>query len=74
MAAMSLALAGIPLPKTMQARNALAPDYQPREAAFSARDRADETVDHTRAKKIADSALFKNVQVPAVPASSVPTR
>lgn len=48
MAAMSLSLAGIPLPKTMQARNALAPDYQPREAAFSARDRADETVDHIR--------------------------
>ncbi len=48
MAAMSLALAGIPQPKTMQARNALAPDYQPREATFSARDRADETVDHIR--------------------------
>jgi arylsulfatase A-like enzyme len=48
MAAMSLALAGIPLPKTMQARNVLAPDYQPREATYSARDRADETVDHIR--------------------------
>ena len=48
MAAMSLALAGIPLPKSMQARNVLAPDYQPREATYSARDRADETVDHIR--------------------------
>jgi hypothetical protein len=48
MAAMSLALADIPLPKAMQARNALAPDYHPREATFSARDRADETVDHIR--------------------------
>lgn len=48
MAAMSLALAGIPQPKSMQARNALAPDYQPREATYSARDRADETVDHIR--------------------------
>jgi hypothetical protein len=28
----------------------------------------------TRAKKIADSALFKNVQVRAVPASSVPKK
>jgi hypothetical protein len=28
----------------------------------------------TRTKKIADSALFKNVQVRAVPASSVPTK
>jgi arylsulfatase A-like enzyme len=48
MAAMSLALAGIPLPKTMQARNVLAPDYRSREATYSARDRADETVDHIR--------------------------
>ncbi|MEZ6057998.1 MAG: sulfatase [Planctomycetaceae bacterium] len=48
MAAMSLALAGIPLPKVMQGRNVLSPDYQPREATFSARDRADETVDHIR--------------------------
>lgn len=48
MAAMSLALAGISKPKTMQARDVLAPDYQPREATYSARDRADETVDHIR--------------------------
>ena len=48
MAAMSLALAGIPQPKSMQARNVLAQDYQPRDATFSARDRADETVDHIR--------------------------
>lgn len=48
MAAMSLALAGIPLPEKMQARDALAKDYQPRDATYSARDRADETVDHIR--------------------------
>jgi arylsulfatase A-like enzyme len=48
MAAMSLAIAGISLPKPMQARNALAIDYQPREMTFSARDRADETVDRIR--------------------------
>ena len=48
MAAMSLALAGIPLPETMQAHDVLAPDAQPREATYSARDRADETVDHIR--------------------------
>ena len=48
MAAMSLALAGIPAPKWLQARNSLAPDYRPRDAVFSARDRADETVDHIR--------------------------
>ena len=48
MAAMSLALASIPIPKGMQARNVLAPGYQHRDAVFSARDRADETVDHIR--------------------------
>ena len=48
MAAMSLALAGVPVPEGMQARDALAPDYQHRDAVFSARDRADETVDHIR--------------------------
>lgn len=48
MAAMSLALAGIPLPEKMQARDVLAPGYRPREATYAARDRADETVDHIR--------------------------
>lgn len=48
MAAISLALAGIPQPETMQARDALAADYKPRDYTFSARDRADETVDHIR--------------------------
>jgi arylsulfatase A-like enzyme len=48
MAAASLALAGIEIPKAMQARNILARDYQPREVVFAARDRADETVDRIR--------------------------
>ncbi len=48
MAAASLALAGIARPKAMQARDIFAKDYQPREAIFAARDRADETVDHIR--------------------------
>jgi arylsulfatase A-like enzyme len=48
MAATSLALAGISKPEAMQARNILSPDYKPREAVFSARDRADETVDRIR--------------------------
>lgn len=48
MAAISLALAGIPAPRGMQARNSLSPGYRPREATFAARDRADETVDHIR--------------------------
>lgn len=48
MAAASLALAGIEIPKTMQGRNILAKDYQPREVVFAARDRADETVERIR--------------------------
>jgi arylsulfatase A-like enzyme len=48
LAATALALAGIPKPAAMQARDVLAKDYQPRTAVFSARDRADETVDHIR--------------------------
>jgi arylsulfatase A-like enzyme len=48
MAAISLAVAGIPIPQGMQAKNALAKDYLPREAVFAARDRCDETVDRIR--------------------------
>ncbi len=48
MAAISLAAARIEIPKTMQARNVLAPDYQPRTHVFAARDRSDETVDRIR--------------------------
>ncbi|HRH98264.1 MAG TPA: sulfatase [Prosthecobacter sp.] len=48
MAAMSLAAAGIPIPPSMQGRDILAKDYQPRDAIFAARDRCDETVEHLR--------------------------
>jgi arylsulfatase A-like enzyme len=48
LAAISLAAAGIEIPKTMQGRNVFAADYQPREAVFAARDRCDETVEHLR--------------------------
>jgi hypothetical protein len=47
-AAISLALAGIPIPQGMQAKNVLAKNYQPRPAVFAARDRCDETVDRIR--------------------------
>ena len=47
-AALSLAAAGIRIPKWMQARDILAADYKPRKATFAARDRCDETVDHMR--------------------------
>ncbi|WP_438269965.1 sulfatase family protein [Paludisphaera mucosa] len=48
LAATSLALAGAPIPKAMQARDLFANGYAPRDAVFSARDRCDETVDHIR--------------------------
>lgn len=47
-AALSLAAAGIPIPAGMQSRDILAPNYKPRDAVFSARDRCDETVDRIR--------------------------
>lgn len=47
-AALSLAIAGIEIPQSMQGRDILAKDYQPRDAVFAARDRCDETVDHLR--------------------------
>jgi len=48
MAAISLAAAGIPLPKTMQAQNVFATEYRPRQFVFAARDRCDETVERIR--------------------------
>jgi arylsulfatase A-like enzyme len=60
MAAMSLALAGIPLPEAMQAQNPLAAEYKKREATFSARDRADETVDHIRSVRTGRWKYIRN--------------
>ncbi|MCB1128995.1 MAG: sulfatase-like hydrolase/transferase, partial [Verrucomicrobiae bacterium] len=48
LAASSLALAGLPVPDWMEARDVLAPDYAPRPYIVAARDRADETIDHIR--------------------------
>ncbi len=48
LAATSLALAGIAVPKAMQGRDLLAAAYAPRDAVFSARDRCDETVEQLR--------------------------
>ena len=60
MAAMSLAIAGIPIPSQMQARNALAENYTKRDAVFSARDRADETVDHIRSVRTEPWKYIRN--------------
>jgi arylsulfatase A-like enzyme len=48
MAALSLAAAGMPIPEKMQGRDIFAKDYRPRDAAFSARDRCDETIERLR--------------------------
>ncbi len=48
MAAISLAAAGISIPDSMQGRNLLAKDYRPREFAYGARDRCDETIERLR--------------------------
>ncbi len=57
MAAISLAAAGIPIPATMQAKDVFAKDYRPRDAAFAARDRCDETVERIRSVR-ADRFLY----------------
>jgi len=47
-AALSLAAAGIEIPKKMQGRDLLASDYRPKPAVFAARDRCGEVADHVR--------------------------
>ena len=58
-AAVTLALAGLPRPDSMQARDVFAKDYAPKEFVFAARDRADETVDRIRSVR---SAQFKYIR------------
>lgn len=60
LAATSLALAGIPVPKPMQGRNVLAADYAPRDAIFSARDRCDETVERIRSVRTEQFKYVRN--------------
>ncbi|WP_182866984.1 sulfatase family protein [Rhodopirellula sp. JC639] len=59
-AALSLAAAGIDVPDWMQAQDILADDYTPRQAAFAARDRCDETVDHIRSVRTQDFKYIRN--------------
>lgn len=59
-AALSLAAAGIEIPKGMQARDILAVQYKHREAVFSARDRCDETVDHIRSVRTSKFKYIRN--------------
>ncbi|MGC3965816.1 MAG: sulfatase [Pirellulales bacterium] len=60
LAATSLALAGIPLPAEMEAKDLLNADYNPRTEVFAARDRCDETVEHIRAVRTARYKYVRN--------------
>ncbi|MEM7474211.1 MAG: sulfatase [Planctomycetota bacterium] len=59
-AAITLGAAGIPIPDYLQANDILAQDYQHRAAAFSARDRCDETVDHIRSVRTPRFKYIRN--------------
>lgn len=58
--ATSLGLAGIAIPASMQGKDLLAKDYQPREATFAARDRCDETVEHLRSVRTEEFKYIRN--------------
>lgn len=60
LAAISLAAAGIPLPKPIQAKDVLAKDYRPRDAVFAARDRCDETVERIRSVRTERFLYIRN--------------
>ncbi len=60
MAATSLGLAGIEIPKWMQARSLFGPNARPRDYVVSARDRCDETVDRIRSVRRGDYKYIRN--------------
>jgi arylsulfatase A-like enzyme len=59
-AAISLAAAGIAIPDSMQARDVFAKKYYPREVAYAARDRCDETVEHMRSVRFRNYKYIRN--------------
>lgn len=59
-AAVSLAFAGIEIPKYMQAQNIMSAGYKPRSAVYAARDRCDETVEHLRSVRTHDFKYIRN--------------
>ena len=60
LAAVTLAAAGVPIPDSMQARNILAADDQPRQSVFAARDRCDETVERLRSVRTERYLYIRN--------------
>ena len=59
-AALSLAAAGIQVPKTMQGRDILSVSYQPKQAVFAARDRCGEADDRIRSVRSERYLYIKN--------------
>jgi arylsulfatase A-like enzyme len=60
MAGITLGAAGLPVHGWMQARNPLAPDYQPRETVFAARDRCGEAADMIRSARTGTHLYIRN--------------
>jgi len=60
LAALSLAAAGLGVPSWMQGKDILAANYVPREEAFSARDRCDETTEKLRSLRTDKFIYIRN--------------
>lgn len=60
LAAVSLAAAGIEVPKQMQGRDVLADDYKPSQAVYAARDRCGEAVDWVRSVRSEEYLYIRN--------------
>jgi len=58
--AISLAAAGLPVPAGLQGRDVFAPNDEPRDAVFAARDRCDETVDRIRSVRTGRFLYIRN--------------
>ena len=73
-AALSLGIAGIEIPRYMQSRDILSEEYNERTAIFAARDRCDETVDHIRAVRTGRYKYIRNFCPIALTSSRTATR
>lgn len=60
LAPISLAFAGIPVPGHLQGRDLFAADYSPRDMAFTARDRCDETIEIARSVRTPRFKYIRN--------------
>lgn len=60
LAALSLAAAGIPIPRSMQGRDVLGKNHRPKQAVFAARDRCDETVERIRSVRTDTHLYIRN--------------